>query len=38
MAGHDYSSTWPGVQKAVNEFFGKPDKIENSCWFKYINK
>ena len=38
MAGHDYSSTWPGVQKAVNEFFGIPDKIENSCWFKYINK
>ncbi len=38
MSGHDYSHSWPGVIKAVDEFFGKPDKIENNCWFKYIKK
>jgi predicted O-methyltransferase YrrM len=36
IAGHDYLYTWPGVIKAVDEFFGKPDKVENTCWFKYI--
>lgn len=35
MAGHDYGS-YLGVNKAVDEFFGKPDKVENNCWFKYI--
>lgn len=38
MAGHDYTSSWPGVIKAVDEFFGKPDKVENFCWFKHIKK
>jgi hypothetical protein len=38
MSGHDYSNSWPGVIKAVDEFFGKPDKVENNCWFKYIKK
>jgi hypothetical protein len=38
MSGHDYSTSWPGVIKAVDEFFGKPDKVENNCWFKYIKK
>jgi predicted O-methyltransferase YrrM len=37
IAGHDYTAAWPGVIKAVDEFFGKPDKVENSCWFKYIS-
>jgi hypothetical protein len=36
ISGHDYEPAWPGVIKAVNEFFGKPDKIENNCWFKYL--
>lgn len=34
IAGHDYEA-WPGVKKAVNEFF-TPDKIENDCWFKNL--
>jgi predicted O-methyltransferase YrrM len=38
MAGHDYTNNWPGVKKAVDEFFGSPDKVENLCWFKYIKK
>lgn len=37
MSGHDYGTDWPGVVKAVNEFFGNPDKVENTCWFKYLN-
>lgn len=36
MAGHDYDS-WPGVKTAVDEFFGKPHKVENNCWFIYLN-
>lgn len=35
IAGHDYHS-FPGVKQAVEEFFGKPDKIQNDCWFKYL--
>jgi hypothetical protein len=27
VAGHDYSTDWPGVIRAVNEAFGKPDKL-----------
>jgi hypothetical protein len=38
MSGHDYCESWPGVIKAVDEFFGKPDKVINRCWFKYIKK
>lgn len=30
FCGHDYG--WPGVQKAVNEIFGKPDKVTGSIW------
>ena len=33
LAGHDYTSAWPGVIKAVNEIFPKAQKIE-SCWVK----
>jgi hypothetical protein len=37
MAGHDYNK-WPGVNRAVNEFFDSLDKVENECWFKTIKK
>jgi Methyltransferase domain len=35
MAGHDYKA-WEGVNKAVTEIFGEPDKVENDCWFIYL--
>lgn len=35
IAGHDYNS-WQGVKKAVDEKFGTPTKIENDCWFIYL--
>jgi predicted O-methyltransferase YrrM len=35
MAGHDYTA-WEGVNKAVTEIFGTPDKVENDCWFIYL--
>jgi predicted O-methyltransferase YrrM len=37
MAGHDYNA-WEGVNKAVTEIFGTPHKVENDCWFIYINR
>ena len=37
MAGHDYTA-WAGVKKAVDEKFGQPHKIENDCWFIYLDK
>lgn len=37
VSGHDYTS-YLGVKRAVDEFFGAPDKVENNCWFKYIKK
>jgi hypothetical protein len=37
MAGHDYMA-WAGVNKAVQEKFGKPHKVENDCWFIYLDK
>jgi hypothetical protein len=38
IAGHDYGmGHTPGVVKAVNEAFGKPDKIyEDFSWIKYL--
>jgi len=34
-AGHDYADGWPGVKKAVDEIFGKPDKVYmDSTWVK----
>jgi hypothetical protein len=33
LAGHDYSSSWPGVVRAVNEIFPEAQKID-SCWLK----
>ena len=33
VTGHDYIPEWPGVIKAVNEFFGKePDFVEETIW------
>lgn len=33
MAGHDYCDGWSGVKKAVNESFGRPDRVfEDSSW------
>ena len=37
IAGHDYTA-WEGVNQAVNEVFGTPHKIENDCWFIYLEK
>jgi predicted O-methyltransferase YrrM len=37
MAGHDYMA-WIGVNQAVQEKFGAPHKVENDCWFIYINR
>ena len=37
IAGHDYNS-WAGVKKAVDEKFGQPHKVENDCWFIYLEK
>jgi hypothetical protein len=37
MAGHDFNA-WDGVNKAVKEKFGTPHKVENDCWFIYINR
>jgi hypothetical protein len=35
MAGHDFHA-WEGVNKAVTEEFGTPHKVENDCWFIYL--
>jgi precorrin-6B methylase 2 len=37
MSGHDFHA-WEGVNKAVTEIFGTPHKVENDCWFIYINR
>jgi hypothetical protein len=37
MAGHDYTA-WDGVNQAVTEVFGTPHKVENDCWFIYLEK
>ena len=37
IAGHDYTA-WEGVNQAVDEKFGKIHKLENDCWFIYINR
>ena len=37
ISGHDFNA-WEGVNKAVTEIFGTPHKVENDCWFIYINK
>ena len=32
IAGHDYSPRWPGVQQAVDEFFGSDKQVFGSLW------
>ena len=34
---HNYQSL-EGAGKAVKELSGIPNKIENDCWFKKVNK
>jgi len=36
LCGHDYTTSWPGVMKAVDETLGKPDGIVASIWYKEI--
>jgi len=35
MAGHDFFH-YEGVCKAVSEFFGTVDNVDNECWFKRV--
>jgi predicted O-methyltransferase YrrM len=32
IAGHDFTITWPGVIRAVNEVFGRNRRIRKNCW------
>lgn len=34
ICGHDYGSDWPGVDKAVREIFGEPERGPGSIWFR----
>ena len=37
IGGHDYGGPWKGVQKAVDEVFGKPDKVfKDTSWIKQL--
>ena len=37
IGGHDYGPTWPGIKQAVDEMFGKPDKIfKDTSWIKFL--
>lgn len=36
ISGHDYS--WPGVKKAVDEVFGKPDYVVDTIWMVNLDK
>jgi predicted O-methyltransferase YrrM len=37
IGGHDYGSSWPGVRQAVDEMFGKPDKVfKDTSWIKFL--
>lgn len=39
MAGHDYVPGWPGVVRAVNEAYGRPDRVfSDSSWIKEIKQ
>ncbi len=39
ISGHDYNNESPGVVKAVNEFFDKPDIVfSDSSWLVNLNK
>ena len=32
MAGHDYTDNWPGVRRAVDEFFKHRARLVGNCW------
>jgi hypothetical protein len=34
ICGDDYITGWPGVVRAVNEFFGKVETVGIQQWFK----
>jgi len=36
ICGHDYKITWPGVQQAVQEVFGKDFGVIKGIWFHHI--
>lgn len=36
MAGHDLSPRWPGVRRAVQEFFGSEFETSGNCWVKNL--
>ena len=39
ISGHDYLRCWEGVIHAVNEKFGKPDKIfKDSSWLVFVGE
>jgi len=35
FCGHDYSDTWPGVKRAVDEMVG-PVLVHDSIWYKFV--
>jgi len=37
IGGHDYCKEWPGVMRAVNQCFGKPDRLfTDTSWLKQV--
>lgn len=37
IGGHDYGGPWTGVKQAVDEVFGKPDKVfKDTSWIKFL--
>jgi hypothetical protein len=36
ICGHDYKKTWPGVQRAVQEVFGKDFGVFKGIWFHQV--
>lgn len=37
IGGHDLGPTWVGIEKAVNEIFGGPDKVfKDTSWIKFL--
>lgn len=34
MCGHDYGTNWPGVDKAVQEMLGEPERGPDSIWYR----
>jgi hypothetical protein len=32
ISGHDYGDAWPGVKRAVDEFFGQDKRLLGTLW------